>query len=63
MSERDEMAAEIERLREALTEMCDEFEDATYDRRDGSQSIHRKQLITRCRSALTTTTPPGSERK
>jgi hypothetical protein len=48
----DSLLAEVERLREALREMCDEFEDATYDRIDGTQSGHRKNLIVRCRSEL-----------
>jgi hypothetical protein len=45
-------ARENERLREALKEMVDEFEGATYDMTDGSQSATRRQLCQTARAAL-----------
>lgn len=42
----------VAELVEALTRLCDEFEDATYDMNDGSQSKERKSLIVECRLRL-----------
>lgn len=43
---------EAETLRNAVRKLCDEFEGATYDMNDGSQSKDRKSLIAECRSLI-----------